>query len=125
MREFPAGQAVDGDLEADRETAGELMVLASTSDDLRSQLLTGEALSAVLLTAASIGLASCPLTQPLEVVKTRAFIQDELLGGTWTPQVLVRVGWLPLSLPPLPETPRRRFDDVLTVNAGRDRHRTG
>ena len=119
VRAFPAGAVVDGPPEADPRTAGELLVLASTSDDARSQLLTGEALSAVLLTATSTGLASCPLTQPLEVAQTRTALSDRLLRGTWIPQVVVRVGWLPLSLQPLPETPRRRLDDVLTVDPGR------
>ena len=104
-----------GDEEAvqDPGTAGELLVLASTSDDTRSQLLAGEALSRVLLHANVLGLAACPLTQPLEGGDTRRFLRDELLGGTWTPQVLVRVGWLPTSLQLLPATPRRRLDEVL------------
>jgi nitroreductase len=114
VRAFSAGEAVDGELDTDPESAGELLVLASTSDDLRSRLLAGEALSAVLLTATSTGLASCPLTQPLEVARTRRVICEDLLGGTWTPQVLLRVGWLPMSLGPLPETPRRRLEDVLS-----------
>jgi hypothetical protein len=88
-------------------------VLASTSDDTRSQLLAGEALSRVLLHANVLGLAACPLTQPLGGGDTRRFLRDELLGGTWTPQVLVRVGWLPTSLQLLPATPRRRLDEVL------------
>jgi nitroreductase len=113
LRAFATGEAAAADPGADVVSGDELLVLATTSDDLRSQLLAGEALSAVLLTGTALGLATCPLTQPLEVEETRRMIRDELLGGTWTPQVLVRVGWLPLSLEPLPETPRRRLDDVL------------
>jgi len=106
---------MDALAEVDGDIGGELLVLASTSDDGRSQLLAGEALSATLLTATSLGLATCTLTQPLEVEHTRRLIQEELLGGTWTPQVLIRVGWLPDTLEPLRHTPRQRLDDVLST----------
>jgi hypothetical protein len=116
-REFPRGHAMDAAPEAGDDIGGELLVLASTSDNVRSQLLAGEALSATLLTATSKGLATCALTQPLEVEHTRRLIHEELLGGAWTPQVLVRVGWLPDTLQPLPHTPRQRLEDVLTTIA--------
>jgi nitroreductase len=112
LRAFAAGEAIDAD---PADAADGLVVVATTSDDRRSQLLAGEALSAVLLTGTALGLATCPLTQALEVEETRRMIRDELLGGSWTPQVLVRVGWLPVSLDPLPETPRRRLDEVLST----------
>jgi hypothetical protein len=115
LRSFRGGTAPDADRAADRDSAEELLILGTTSDDVRSRLLAGEALSAVLLTATALGLSSCPLTQAVEVEEIRRQIRDELLGGTWTPQVLVRVGWLPASLDPLPETPRRRIDDVLAT----------
>ena len=114
LRAFAAGEAVEAEPAADAGGADELLLLATTSDDLRSQLLAGEALSAVLLTGTAMGLATCPLTQPLEVEETRRTIRDELLGGSWTPQALVRVGWLPTSIDPLPETPRRSLDEVLS-----------
>jgi hypothetical protein len=103
--------------EADGGIDGELLVLASTSDDMRSQLLAGEALSATLLSATAMGLATCSLTQPLEVEHTRRLIHEELLGGTWTPQVLIRIGWLHDSLEHFRHTPRQRLDDVLTTSS--------
>ena len=48
-------------------------------------LRTGEALSAVLLHATDLGLASCPLSQPLEVSAVRDALRTELLGGSWLP----------------------------------------
>jgi hypothetical protein len=116
-RVFPRGHAMDAAPEAGADIGGELLVLATTSDDERSQLLAGEALSATLLTATSMGFATCTLTQPLEVEHTRKLIHEELLGGTWTPQALIRVGWLSDSLEPLQHTPRQRLDDVLTTTA--------
>jgi hypothetical protein len=114
LRAFPAAEVVEGDPAVDADDADQLLVLATTSDDVRSQLLAGESLSAVLLTGTAMGLATCPITQPLEVETTRRMVRDELLGGCWIPQVLIRVGWLPASLDPLPETPRRRLDQVLS-----------
>jgi hypothetical protein len=116
LRSFRGGTAREADRGADGASAEELLILGTTSDEVRSRLLAGEALSAVLLTATAAGLSTCPLTQAVEVEEVRRRIRDELLGGSWTPQVLVRVGWLPALLDPLPETPRRRIDEVLGVS---------
>lgn len=88
-----------------------LLVLGTASDDRLSRLKAGEALSAVLLHATDVGLAACPLSQPLEVESTYRTVRDDLLGGSLAPQVLVRVGWGPQE--PLPPTPRRPLDDVV------------
>ncbi|MGF0319645.1 hypothetical protein [Nocardia fluminea] len=50
--------------------------------DLGSRLRADEAISTVLLTATGIGLATCLLTEPLEVVERRVRLHDELLFGT-------------------------------------------
>ena len=87
-----------------------LLVLGTASDDPLSRLRAGEALSAVLLHATDIGLATCPLSQPLEVPSTYGAVRDELLGGRMAPQLLIRVGWGPPK--PLPPTPRRALADM-------------
>jgi nitroreductase len=89
-----------------------LLVIGTASDDPLSQLRAGEALSAVLLHATELGLATCPLTQPLEVGTTRRMLRDEVLGGTLSPQVVVRVGWAPAG-PAIPETPRLPVDETI------------
>jgi hypothetical protein len=66
----------------------------------------------VLLHATELGLATCPLSQPLEVGTSRLILQDEVLGGSATPQLVLRVGWAPAG-PPLPPTPRRPIDDSI------------
>jgi hypothetical protein len=48
-----------------------LMVLATASDAHLARLRAGEALSAVLLRATALGLATCPLSRPLEVGPSR------------------------------------------------------
>jgi hypothetical protein len=76
------------------------VVLGTASVDTLSQLPAGEALSAVLLQATPMGLASCPLSQPLEVGSTRRFLRDEILGGTLSPQLVLRLGFpQPSQLP--------------------------
>lgn len=88
-----------------------LAVLGTASDDTLSQLRAGEALSAVTLHATTLGLASCPLTQVLEVDATRRSLRDDVLGGAMSPQVVLRLGWGPQEA--LPPTPRRRLQDVV------------
>lgn len=103
-----ARRFADGDVEfahGDPDGAT-LAVLGTASDDPLSHLRAGEALSAVLLLATDFGLATCPLSQPLEIGATRRTVGDEVLGGTLSPQVVLRLGW-PVSGPPLPATPRR------------------
>ncbi|MGI5129978.1 Acg family FMN-binding oxidoreductase [Pseudonocardia sp. CA-107938] len=106
-RPFPGGTIVQ-DPGSD---GAALMVLGTTSDDPLSQLRAGEALSSMLLHATDLGLATCPLTQPLEVESTRRALRDDLLGGHLAPQAILRVGWAPHE--PLPPTPRRPLADVI------------
>ncbi|SFI76733.1 Nitroreductase family protein [Amycolatopsis sacchari] len=102
-------QPADADGEAD-ETM--LLVLGTTSDDRMSQLRAGEATSAVLLTATALGLATCPLSEPLEVADTREILRTRVTGGSY-PQMVLRVGWAPINADPLPATPRRDLAEVL------------
>ncbi|MTD54607.1 Acg family FMN-binding oxidoreductase [Amycolatopsis pithecellobii] len=89
-----------------------LIVLGTTSDDRMSRLRAGEATSAALLTATALGLASCPLTEPLEIAGTRETVRDKVSEGTY-PQMVLRIGWAPINADPLPATPRRDLADVL------------
>ncbi len=90
-----------------------LSVLATPVDDAAAQLQAGEALSAVLLEATVIGLASNAVTQPVEIEATRARIASAVLGGHREPQVLLRLGWAPPSAPRIPPTGRRPVADTI------------
>ena len=108
-RRFSPGElAVHADAPAD---GAALLILATTSDDPLSQLRAGEALSAVTLRAVDLGLATCPLSTPLEVGSTRSILCEDVLGGSMMPQLVLRVGWPPAG--PLPATPRRPLFDVV------------
>jgi nitroreductase len=112
LRTFPRGDlAQPAGKRYDEQTA--LVVIATSSDDLLSRLRAGEATSAALLAATELGLAACPLSQPLEITDTRRMIRDEVLDGAAVPQLLLRLGWAPVSAQPLPRGPRRDVDDVL------------
>ena len=90
-----------------------VLVLATEQDHRDSWLRSGESLSALWLEAVRNGLAVLPLSQVVEVPRTRRALQRELLGGTAVAQLVVRVGWPSTTLPPLPPTPRRSVEEVL------------
>ena len=113
MREFAPGSLLQGGRSVLGEDAGTLLLLSTSSDDDLSRLRAGEATSAVLLEATAAGLATCPLSQPLEVVETRELVRDEVLGGSTCPQLVIRVGWAGFNADPLPATPRRPVIDLL------------
>ncbi|CAM4109108.1 NAD(P)H nitroreductase [Nocardia ninae] len=73
----------------------ELLVIGTPADDRTSRLRAGEALSAVLLTATNIGLATSLLTHPLETPELRRTVRTGVLDGTAHPQAVVRIGWAP------------------------------
>lgn len=90
-----------------------LLALGTERDDRLARLRAGEATSVVLLTATAIGLASCPITEPLEVRETREAIRADVFGESGYPQMLLRVGWAPINADPLPATPRRTLSRVV------------
>ena len=91
-----------------------MVALGTVADDKVSQLRAGEATSLVLLTATASGLASCPITEPLEIPDIRASVGADVFGKEGYPQMLLRIGWAPVNADPLPATPRRPLDEVVT-----------
>jgi nitroreductase len=90
-----------------------VLALGTKDDSTLSQLRAGEATSLVLLSATALGLASCPVTEPLEITNTRDAVQIEVFGIGGFPQMLLRIGWAPVNANPLPATPRRPLEDVV------------
>ncbi|MHA6794248.1 Acg family FMN-binding oxidoreductase [Pseudonocardia bannensis] len=110
MRLYPGGELAGP--QQDPRDAAALLVLGTSSDDRLSQLRAGEAMSAILLYATTLELGSSPLSQPLEIGSTRAVLQQQVLGGTLSPQLVIRVGWPPATGPVPPLTPRRELADT-------------
>ncbi len=113
MRAVPVGTRPDAETGRGENDAGDLLVLATTGDDLVSVLRAGEAMSAALLTATDLGLATCPLSQALEVADTRSLIRARVLDGAAFPHLIMRVGWAPIAAPPPPESHRRATSDTV------------
>jgi len=104
-RAFPGGSLDDPVLEREPSEDG-MLIVCTSSDDRLSRLRAGEALSAVWLAATVDGLALVPLTSAMEVEETRRELQADVLDDLAFPQLLMRIGWPPLSRSSLPPTPR-------------------
>lgn len=94
------------------DDASALIAIGTWRDDIPSRLRAGEALSAILLEATAIGLATCPLSLPIEVPTIRENLRTDLFLGRAHPQIIVRVGWAHLHQTPPPRTPRLPLDEV-------------
>jgi nitroreductase len=90
-----------------------VLALGTKDDDRLARLRAGEATSLVLLTATTLGLSSCPVTEPLEIRETRDAVQTDVFGASGFPQMLLRIGWAPVNADPLPPTPRLPLADVV------------
>ncbi|MGW2661827.1 Acg family FMN-binding oxidoreductase [Nocardia tengchongensis] len=97
----------------DTDEAARMLLVCTAADDLRGWLGAGEAASAVLLEATVRGLATCALSEPLEVTGVRTRIRRELLGDFGYPQLIIRMGWAATSAVPVPATPRLPLRDVV------------
>ncbi|WP_051386436.1 Acg family FMN-binding oxidoreductase [Actinokineospora inagensis] len=95
------------------DSAGTLLVLGTAIDDRTSWLRTGMATSAITLTATVLRLATCPLSQPVEVRETRELLRRRVLGGRVVPQLVLRLGRPVVGAEPVPRTPRRSLMDVV------------
>jgi hypothetical protein len=113
IRHFAAAEQDQNRLGRDESDGTVLAVLATATDSMLDQVRAGEGLSSVLLTATRLGLASDPVSQPLEVPTTRAELRTTLLEGVAEPQILLRLGWAPISATLVPRTGRRSVDDTI------------
>jgi len=81
------------DLPDDLDDASVAMILATSSDDRLARLRAGEALSAVLLEADRIGMVSRIRSSVVDLDRTREALEESVLHGTRSPQLVVCVGW--------------------------------
>jgi nitroreductase len=113
-RHFPA--AGDDNRRPQVERDHSLVLVLSTFDDSRENALCcGEVLSTVLLECTAAGLATCTLTQMIEIHTSREAVR-RLTGNIREPQALIRVGTVPENKgAPPPPTPRRAVSAVLEI----------
>jgi hypothetical protein len=89
------------------------LAFATDTDTKADWLRTGEAISAVLLTATALGIASSVLSEVVEVPGARALLHA-MIAPAGFPQLTVRLGLnASASTPPL--TPRRPCNEVITT----------
>ena len=98
------------------EDHAKVLLLSTDAKGRADALASGEALSAVLLECTMAGLATCPVTHLTELYVTRELIQS-LMDRDAVPQVLIRVGVVPVTEKPPPPTPRRPLSEVLELKS--------
>jgi nitroreductase len=98
------------------EDHAKILLLSTDNNGRPDALASGEALSAVLLECTMGGLATCPVTHLTELYVTRELIQS-LIDHEAVPQVLVRVGVVPVTEKMPPPTPRRSLSEVLRLES--------
>src|SRR6476620_8957071 len=118
-RTFPVTHHRERRPEVDEDRA-KVLVLSTYDDTRESVLRCGESLSAALLDATTVRLATCTLTHITEMPASREIVAG-LIGPSTddiTPQVLVRVGRAPSIEDVPPPTPRRPMSEVFKVRSG-------
>jgi nitroreductase len=108
LRDFAPGATHERPPGKDYESDPLVVVLCSYYDGPMAELVTGQAMQRVLLTATTLGLSASFLSQPIEVPHVREDLR-RLLGGTLAPQTVLRLGFGS----PVPATARRPVADLL------------
>lgn len=114
-RVFPVISGTERRTEITEDHAA-IMLLSTEGDSRADALAAGEALSATLLSCTVAGLATCTVTHLTELPATREVIRS-LMNHDAVPQVLVRVGLVPVAERTPKPTPRRPLPQVLRTRA--------
>jgi nitroreductase len=114
LRDFEIGMSGRELINNDVDERPLIAVLLTESDTSAEQLAAGEAMMRLMLEAERAGLASCPLSQAVDLVAFRSRLQT-LMGWRGYPQMMLRLGYRDPELLEPPRTPRRAIEDVLRV----------
>jgi nitroreductase len=90
-----------------------LAVVFTTGDRPVDELLAGEAMMRLMLEAELLGLASCPLSQAVDMAAFRSRLKAMMDWPSY-PQMMLRLGPRPIA-PPAPLTRRRPIHQILAV----------
>jgi nitroreductase len=93
-----------------------IAVVFTTSDQASDRLRAGESMMRLMIEAETAGLASCALSQAVDMLAFRVRLQT-LMDWTDHPQMMLRLGFAPTG-PPAPLTPRRSIPAVLRILSG-------
>jgi hypothetical protein len=111
VREFNLGGTGSAPPGSGTDADARYAVLFTDADDAGAWLAAGEAVSAILLTAAADGYAVAPMSDVVEVPAARYLLRD-LLSGIGHPMLALRIGRCAPGAP-LASTPRRTAADVI------------
>jgi nitroreductase len=114
LRDFEVGISGHAQIEADVDEHPLIAVLLTESNTPREQLAAGESMMRMMLQAERAGLASCPLSQAVDLAAFRARVQT-LMGWTGYPQMMLRIGYPPPGNPAPGRSPRRAVADQLVI----------
>jgi nitroreductase len=95
-----------------------IAVIFTEADSPLERLRAGQSMMRLMIQAELDGLASCPLSQSVDLVFFRSQLRN-LMSWTGYPQMMLRLGHRPDTPPPPPLTRRRPVRDVLTILPGR------
>jgi nitroreductase len=98
-----------------------IAVLLSESDAPLEHLEAGESMMRLMIQAQLLGVASCPLSQAVDLLAFRSRLQT-LMGWQGYPQMMLRLGYPAPDAASTARTPRRPVSSVLRdVSAGQAR----
>ncbi|MET9730235.1 nitroreductase family protein [Streptomyces sp. NPDC006458] len=110
VRDFDMPRRVTGRSTADFEQRPQIVILGTADDRPLDWLRAGQAMQRVLLQATFDGLATSPISQPLEWPELRETARDPRSAMGFV-QMLIRLGYGPVG----EATPRRPVADVLNL----------
>jgi hypothetical protein len=90
-------------------SSSHLVLFSSSGNTPEDWILTGRSLERFLLSAAQYGISCAFVNQPCEVKALADELQQELLGTTERPMLLLRIGYAS----PAPYSPRKAVADVV------------
>jgi nitroreductase len=112
QRDFEIGVTGKQLIQQDVDEKPLIAVILTGSDAAEEQFAAGEAMMRLMLRAEQDGIATCPLSQAVDLVAFRTRLQG-LLGWVGYPQMMMRMGYPGAGQ--VPATPRRPVSAVLDV----------
>ena len=111
LRDFEVGVSGAQLIAQDVDEHPLIAVVFTRNDGAVAQLRAGEAMMRLMLTAERLGVASCPLSQAVDLGAFRSRVRT-LMSWPDYPQMMLRLGY-PAETPSGPRTPRRPVAAVL------------
>jgi nitroreductase len=117
LRDFEVGIAGSQLISAGVDERPLIAVIFTETDSPLQRLEAGRSMMRLMIAAELDGIASCPLSQSLDLLSFRSQLRT-LMAWPGYPQMMLRLGMKPTSAPP-PLTARRPVQDVLVPESVR------